>query len=43
MCIRDRCRKAKVRLVVRDGRPLSAAAAYLLEQIRERFSMFSAR
>ncbi|QRF59508.1 LysR family transcriptional regulator [Variovorax sp. UC122_21] len=37
------CRKAKVRLVVRDGRPLSAAAAYLLEQIRERFSMFSAR
>ncbi|OUM02022.1 LysR family transcriptional regulator [Variovorax sp. JS1663] len=37
------CRKAKVGLVVRHGRPLSVAATRLLDEIRGNFSVFSAR
>lgn len=35
------CKGAKVRLVVRQGRPLPLAAQRLLENIQERFSVFS--
>ena len=34
------CRKAKVGLVVRQGRPLSVAAGRLLAEIRQNFSVF---
>jgi DNA-binding transcriptional LysR family regulator len=36
------CKTAKVRLVVREGRPLPVAAARLLTEIRKNFSVFSA-
>ncbi|MET0540523.1 MAG: LysR substrate-binding domain-containing protein [Variovorax sp.] len=34
------CKSAQVRLIVRQGRPLSVAAGHLLAQIRTRFSVF---
>jgi DNA-binding transcriptional LysR family regulator len=37
------CRKAKVRLIVRHGRPLPVAAGRLLEEIAQNFSVFNGR
>lgn len=37
------CRKAKVRLIVRHGRPLSVAAGRLVELIQQNFSVFNGR
>jgi DNA-binding transcriptional LysR family regulator len=37
------CRKAKVRLVVRQGRPLSVAAGRLVQEMRQNFSVFKRR
>jgi DNA-binding transcriptional LysR family regulator len=37
------CKKAKVRLIVRQGRPLSVAAGRLVEEIRRNFSVFNGR
>jgi DNA-binding transcriptional LysR family regulator len=37
------CRTAQVRLIVRQGRPLSVAASRLLTEIQENFSVFNGR
>lgn len=37
------CRKAKVRLIVRQGRPLPVAASRLLMEIQQKFSVFNGR
>jgi DNA-binding transcriptional LysR family regulator len=37
------CKTAQVRLIVRQGRPLSVAASRLLAEIEQKFSAFSAR
>jgi DNA-binding transcriptional LysR family regulator len=37
------CRCAKVRLIVRKGRPMTASAAYILEELRHVFAKFQAK
>lgn len=37
------CKKAQVRLIVRQGRPLPVAASRLLKEIKDHFSVFSGR